>query len=249
MTGRRGKRVLRRGVLTQRGDIRNNPYVFIWREYQEDVTFLADWSLRWAVLIGLVAVWLALRPPRRTEIRSLLCSSVLAAGPISGGADKTLKLWKSESLVSLLATIADHRGPANFALFSPDGRQIVTGGDDRLVNVWDVQTGTLVRFLAGHASGVRSAAFSPDGTLLATGDTHGCRPEPGLRSGWPPSGFHRPGRDGEGVELERCRRGFHRQVAHRTTGKGQPDRSAQRRNGTARRGVVNRISGSERHGR
>jgi hypothetical protein len=44
------------------------------------LVFPADWSLRWAALICLVAVWLTIRPPRRTEIGFLLCWSVPAAG-------------------------------------------------------------------------------------------------------------------------------------------------------------------------
>jgi HEAT repeat protein/beta-lactamase regulating signal transducer with metallopeptidase domain len=42
--------------------------------------FLADWSLRWAVLIGLLAAWFRVRPPRRAATRHLLCSTVLLAG-------------------------------------------------------------------------------------------------------------------------------------------------------------------------
>lgn len=42
--------------------------------------FLADWSLRWALLVGVLAVWLAIVRPRRSATRYLLCLLVLVAG-------------------------------------------------------------------------------------------------------------------------------------------------------------------------
>ncbi len=42
--------------------------------------FLAEWSIRWGIVIGVLAVWLAVRPPRRTALRHLLCLAALAVG-------------------------------------------------------------------------------------------------------------------------------------------------------------------------
>ncbi len=44
------------------------------------LSHLAEWSVRWAVLIAILAIWFAVRPPRRTEVRLLLCQSVLLVG-------------------------------------------------------------------------------------------------------------------------------------------------------------------------
>lgn len=41
---------------------------------------LGDWSLRWALLIGLLAAWFALRPPRRAPVRHAMGLAVLLAG-------------------------------------------------------------------------------------------------------------------------------------------------------------------------
>jgi beta-lactamase regulating signal transducer with metallopeptidase domain len=50
------------------------------RVLEPSLWFLADWSLRWAVLIVVLAVWLLLVRPRRSATRYLLCVLVLVAG-------------------------------------------------------------------------------------------------------------------------------------------------------------------------
>ncbi|WP_165068217.1 carboxypeptidase regulatory-like domain-containing protein [Paludisphaera rhizosphaerae] len=43
---------------------------------------LVDTSIRWGFLIAALAVWLAIRPPRRAATRHALCTAVLLAGPL-----------------------------------------------------------------------------------------------------------------------------------------------------------------------
>jgi WD40 repeat protein len=52
--------------------------------------------------------------------------------------------------------------------FAPDGRTLAVASN-RLVQLWDVETGSLVASLSGHAGKVMCLAYSPDGTLLASG--------------------------------------------------------------------------------
>jgi WD40 repeat protein len=51
--------------------------------------------------------------------------------------------------------------------FSPDGRMLVTGGDDGAVRLWETATGQERRRFAGHESAVLDVAVSPDGKLVA----------------------------------------------------------------------------------
>ena len=50
---------------------------------------------------------------------------------------------------------------------SPDGRWVVSGGEDPAVGVWDAATGSKVRTLRGNFSNAKAIAFSPDGRRVA----------------------------------------------------------------------------------
>ncbi|HEV2666644.1 MAG TPA: AAA-like domain-containing protein, partial [Blastocatellia bacterium] len=52
--------------------------------------------------------------------------------------------------------------------FFPDNRRLVTGGDDRVVRVWDIVTGQQLMALSGHSDDINSVAVSPDGRTLAS---------------------------------------------------------------------------------
>src|SRR2546425_867661 len=62
-----------------------------------------------------------------------------------------------------------HSGRINAAAFSPNGRLIVSGGDDPVAIVWEASTGKVLRRLVGHTNPVTAVAFSSDGRLVLTG--------------------------------------------------------------------------------
>ena len=53
--------------------------------------------------------------------------------------------------------------------FSPDGRTVLTGSDDRTARLWDAATGKLRCDPLKHDGPVSVAAFSPDGLTVITG--------------------------------------------------------------------------------
>ena len=61
----------------------------------------------------------------------------------------------------------DQWGDMSVYVFSPDGTLIASGGDDDVVRVWDVASGTL-KYQLQHESDVKSLSFSPDGNVLVS---------------------------------------------------------------------------------
>jgi WD40 repeat protein len=55
----------------------------------------------------------------------------------------------------------------DFAVFSPTGDRVVTGGGNNMALLWSID-GTRIARLEGHTQGVCAAAFSPDGKTIAT---------------------------------------------------------------------------------
>ena len=52
--------------------------------------------------------------------------------------------------------------------YSPDGKYIASGSDDKTVKIWEVETGRKLRTLGGHSDDVNSVCYSPDGKYTAS---------------------------------------------------------------------------------
>jgi WD40 repeat protein len=65
-----------------------------------------------------------------------------------------------------LHTLTGHSG--NTLAISRDGNTLASGGDDKIIKLWDLNTARLVNSVMGHSQAVTSIAFSPKAALLAT---------------------------------------------------------------------------------
>src|SRR5262249_51615090 len=61
-----------------------------------------------------------------------------------------------------------HTGTVTSVAFSPDGKRIVSGSDDKTMKVWDASIGQANLTLEGHARRAMIMAFSPDGKRIVS---------------------------------------------------------------------------------
>ena len=66
-----------------------------------------------------------------------------------------------------------HEDYVSSLVYSPDGRQLATGGYDGSVRLWDPATGDLLTTFAGNSGQIWALTFSSDGTRLATASMDG----------------------------------------------------------------------------
>ena len=62
-----------------------------------------------------------------------------------------------------------HTNWINAVAFSPDGRFVLSGGDDKVIKLWESATGREIRTFRGHKDSVWLLAFSPDSRFVLSG--------------------------------------------------------------------------------
>lgn len=69
--------------------------------------------------------------------------------------------------------LAGHRHSVTTLALSGSGDRLATGGEDRVVSVWELPSGRCLHGLEGHEGTVLALAFGPLGRFLATGSEDG----------------------------------------------------------------------------
>ena len=86
-------------------------------------------------------------------------------------AGSSIRIWDLESGQTTRLTIVQ-TGLVDRVVFSPNGKCLATASRDKVVRVWDIETGKQLEELPSpHQVGV--LAFSPDGKSLAAGSNNG----------------------------------------------------------------------------
>ncbi|KAG8795779.1 hypothetical protein FRC12_009786 [Ceratobasidium sp. 428] len=88
---------------------------------------------------------------------------------VGAACGRYVQLWDLGSGERALGSFRGHIRDINSAAYSPDGRTIASGSDDKTIRVWDTATGGAVIGLKGHALGIHSVTFSYDDRLIISG--------------------------------------------------------------------------------
>ncbi|MGD9802990.1 MAG: protein kinase [Hyphomicrobiaceae bacterium] len=129
-----------------------------------------DWS---------VAIWDVEKPQAPANVLSGHESAVKAIayssrGPFiaSGGADKTVKLWKSDTS-ELVRTYRGHSDFVSSVAFEPRGRTLASATLDGQIRFWSTYRNQRKRGFKAHDGKVPALAFMPDGQHLVSGGADG----------------------------------------------------------------------------
>src|SRR5262249_3033011 len=66
--------------------------------------------------------------------------------------------------------LEDHKRQVTCVAFSPDGKHLVTGSQDKTLKIWDLAKRKVVKTLEGHTNWLSALAFVGDGVVASTSD-------------------------------------------------------------------------------
>lgn len=86
------------------------------------------------------------------------------------GSDGLLRIWQEIGLNQWQRQeIQAHEGPAGGLAFHPLSKIVATGGQDKQIHLWAIETKKRLRTIQGHGDSVTCLAFTPNGKWLLSG--------------------------------------------------------------------------------
>jgi len=110
-----------------------------------------------------------------SSITSLLTNyqSLLSTEKVLEIKYQPLALFRVRPVTRCTDTLQGHTEAILHVSFSPDGKQLASGGGDTTVRFWDIQTNTCKTIGKGHKNHVLCVSWSPDSRRFASGDKSG----------------------------------------------------------------------------
>ena len=103
----------------------------------------------------------------RQRQRRLLCAPDGATLATVGR--QVIRFWEVASGHEIQPQSGGQHSAIGAAVFTPDGRSIVTVGHDRTIRFWDLAAGKEIRQLERCEASLQFVAFSADGKTMSTG--------------------------------------------------------------------------------
>ncbi|CDS02671.1 hypothetical protein LRAMOSA00076 [Lichtheimia ramosa] len=140
---------------------------FIGEEGQEIVSGSSDNTLRiWGTETGECHAILEGHTSRIWDVSTTTQGDFVA----SASGDGTVKVWNlRDSLPQCATTLTGHSGDVYSARYHPHQDYIVTGGYDKSVRLYDINTGAVIKTFQGHQLAVTKTIFNPLGNLVVSG--------------------------------------------------------------------------------
>lgn len=91
---------------------------------------------------------------------------------LSGGFDRTIKLWDistQDCLLNHQLTLHGHTDAIYCVYLSHDNKLAVSASADKTIKLWNIQTGNCIRTFEGHTDTVTSVVLSGDNNLIVSG--------------------------------------------------------------------------------
>lgn len=86
--------------------------------------------------------------------------------------DRTIRVWDVQTGEEL-NKFEGHEASVESVVFSPSGKQILSGSRDETMCLWDIDSGLKVRCFEGQVGAVRAVAFNSNGSMAISGSILG----------------------------------------------------------------------------